>query len=152
MSEKKISAEKMQEEIMRFKEEYAWISSKNNRYADLVVSIMDSLGMTIEELSQAANISTKTVCRIRSGTIKYNGKLREYNPHMKTITAFCIACELNGLKSMTLFESLGTGFKKSSKTESAYHYIITNFRGKSVHECNDFLRVIGLPECDLLGG
>lgn len=74
----------------------------------------------------------------------------EYLPTMKTIVAFCIACNLDILNTIALLESLGLTFKRTSKVHYAYSYLIVNCRGKSIPECNEILKKLEIDEADLL--
>lgn len=40
----------------------------------------------------------------------------------------------------------GLSFKPTDRTDQAYKYLFTGMHGKSIEECNDFLREIGVPE------
>jgi len=143
--------EQVWKEYERFKKDYALSLKSNKAFSELVTSIMDERGYTVEKLCELSGIDTRTIYRLRSGKIKNSkGEEREYLPHVKTIIAFSIACDLDMLMTITLLESLGLSFKRTSETHYAYCFLIVNCRGKSIDECNDMLRKLKIDEEYLL--
>jgi len=140
------------EEYDKFKEDYKLSLKNNKRFSDIVKAIMNEKDLTIEKLSQKSNISVKTINNMRSGEItnKYREK-REYIPLYKTIIAFCIACDLDMLNTITLLESVGLSFRKTNMTHYAYCYLVVNYRGKEIDECNKVLNNFNIREEDFLG-
>ena len=76
--------------------------------------------------------------------------IMDYVPSMRSIVAFCIACNMDMLNTVTLLESLGLTFRRTSKVDYAYSYLIVNYRGKSIPECNEVLKILGIDDEDLL--
>ena len=74
----------------------------------------------------------------------------DYVPSMRSIVAFCIACNMDMLNTVTLLESLGLTFRRTSKVDYAYSYLIVNYRGKSIPECDEVLKILGIDDEDLL--
>lgn len=152
----------MQSELQKQNQETAWLeyekfkkdyelSLKNNRkFSDIVKEVMDREKLTIEKLQEKSKLDRRTICRLRSGKIKSRIREMEYFPTMKTIIAFCIACNLDMLNAITLLESLGLTFKRTSKVHYAYCYLIINCRGKSIAECNAILKNFEINAEDLL--
>lgn len=88
------------------------MSLKNNKtFSEIVNEIMEYKGLTIEALQEKSKIDRRTICRLRSGKIKTQKRVMEYMPTMKTMIAFCVACNLDMLNTITLLESLGLSLK-----------------------------------------
>ena len=137
-------------EYTKFKKDYE-LSLKNNKpFPEIVKDIMREKGLTIENLQDKSKIDRRTIVRLRTGLIKTKTLEMEYLPTKKTIVAFCVACDLDMLNAITLLESLGLSFKKTSLIDYAYCYIITNCRGKEIHERNTVLKSFGIDAADLL--
>ena len=129
------------EEYEKFKKDYERSLLNNKTFPEIVTSIMTDAGYTVENLSEVSGIDTRTIYRLRSGKIRNNkGEEKEYLPHLKTIIAFSIACDLDMLMTITLLESLGLSFKRTSEVHYAYCYLIVNCRGTSIQECNEVLK------------
>lgn len=137
---------KVWSEYNRFKKDYE-LSLKNNRtFPQIVKDIMQEKEFTIENLQEKSKIDRRTIFRLRSGIIKTRTREMEYMPSMKTIIAFCVACDLDMLNAITLLESIGLSFRKTSMIHYAYCYLIINCRGKEIHECNMILENLGIDK------
>ena len=135
------------EEYDKFKADYECSLKHNKPFSVMVTEIMDEKGITIEKLSEKSAISVSTINRLRSGVIKNKyGEEVEYLPFTNTIVAFCIACDVDMLMTITLLESLGLSFKRTSEVQYAYCYLIINCRGKTIDECNKVLENLNIDE------
>lgn len=142
--------ERVWTEYNKFKKDYA-LSLKNNKpFPEIVKDIMSEKGLTIEALQEKSKIDRRTIFRLRSGLIKSRTREMEYLPSIKTIVAFCVACDLDMLNAITLLESVGLSFKKTSMVQYAYCYLIMNCRGKTIYECNTVLKNFGIDKEDFL--
>lgn len=131
----------------KFKRDYEKSLDENKTFSQLVVDIMKENNFTVEKLIEESGLSKATVNRLRSGEVKtWKGEIREYLPHLKTIIAFCIACDLHILRAITLLESIGYGFRRTSEVHFAYCHLIVNFRGDSIAKCNEELRKLQIDE------
>lgn len=135
----------------RFREDFKLSLENNTIFCDYIKHIMDSKGITIDELVEKSRLSKQTVHRLRSGKHRtMNNKVVDYLPEDKTLIAFCIACQLDMMNAMQLFGTLGRGFIPTSEVHYAYCYLITNCRGRTITECNEVLGQLGIEEKDLL--
>lgn len=137
-------------EYDRFKKDYELSLKTNKTLPEIVKSIMEEKGLTIDDLVDKSKIDKRTIYRLRSGIIKTRTRDMEYLPSIKTIVAFCIACRLDMLNAITLLETVGLSFKRTSEVHYAYCYLIMNCRGKTIGDCNKVLRDFGIDEEDLL--
>jgi predicted transcriptional regulator len=98
---------KVWDEYAKFKADYERSLKHNKTFPQMVTEIMDERGYTIEKLGELSKIDTRTIYRIRSGKIKNKyGKEVDYIPYLKTIIAFCIACDLDMLMTVMSGKSL----------------------------------------------
>lgn len=142
--------QKQQDEVWaeynRFKKDYELSLKNNSTFPEIVNNIMNEQELTIEDLQGKSKIDRRTIFRLRSGVIKSKTREMEYMPSMKTIIAFCVACDLDMLNAITLLESIGLSFRKTSMIHYAYCYLIVNCRGKEIHECNTILENFGIDK------
>ena len=104
-------------EYERFKKDYE-LSLKNNKaFPDIVKDIMDREKLTIEKLVNKSLLDRQTINRFRTGKIKTKTRVMDYVPSMRSIIAFCIACNMDMLNTVTLLESLGLTFRRTQVHE-----------------------------------
>jgi transcriptional regulator with XRE-family HTH domain len=127
-------------EYDKFKEDYNRSVKHNKSFGDMITEIMTDKNITIEELIEKSTISKSTIERMRSGKIKTRHGVSEYIPFLNTIVAFCIACDVDMLMTITLLESLGLSFRRTDEVHYAYCYLIVNCRGESIDSCNNVLK------------
>ena len=71
---------------------------KNNKaFPDIVKDIMDREKLTIEKLVNKSLLDRQTINRFRTGKIKTKTRVMDYVPSMRSIIAFCIACNMDML-------------------------------------------------------
>jgi len=63
---------------------------------------------------------------------------------METFVAFCIAFEIDIKNATKLLRSLGITFKPTDVAHCAYSYLISECVGKSLLECNEILKELGI--------
>lgn len=79
-------------------------------------------------------------------------KVDDSDPCQKnTIITICVAYNLDLMMAQALMHSLGSGLNGRNKNDYAYAFILTRCRGKTIEECNDILKKIGLKRSYLLG-
>lgn len=73
-------------------------------------------------------------------------------PHKKrTIVSVCVGYDAGVQIAEELLQSQGSHFNPHSKTDSAYILLLTEYRGKSVDECNELLKRLEIEKADWLG-
>lgn len=82
---------------------------------------------------------------------EYYSKFRnKYIPKMKTLVTLCIALDIEVNIVQWLLHSIGLGFKKHNKVHYAYYYLLSNYRGSDIEDCNMILKHLGIDEKDYL--
>lgn len=72
-------------------------------------------------------------------------------PRMYTLISVCVGLNLSVSTAQTLLYSLGLDFQKTNEVHYAYTYLLTRCRGKSIGECNEILKGLGIAEKYRLG-
>lgn len=72
-------------------------------------------------------------------------------PQRNTLVSVCVGYNLDLMMTQALLYSLGLGFNRFSKRDYAYTFLLTRCRGKSIDECNEILKGLGIEERYWLG-
>lgn len=74
------------------------------------------------------------------------------NPCNKsTIVSVCVGYNVGLQIAQELLRSQGSSFNPHSKRDSAYIMLLTQYRGKTVEECNELLEKVGIRKSFRLG-
>ena len=65
---------------------------------------------------------------------------------MMPLVSMGVGLELSLDEMQEVLSLAGLSFKPTDRTDQAYKYLFTGMSGKSVDECNEFLREVGVPE------
>jgi hypothetical protein len=71
-------------------------------------------------------------------------------PEMNVLISVCIAFEIDVQNTLTQLNSAGYSFKMTDRVHYAYYFLITNYSGRNISECNEILIKIGIAEKHLL--
>ena len=69
---------------------------------------------------------------------------------MKVLVAFCIAYEIDMPVVEVLLHSAGYALRLSDKVHFAYYFLLTDYSGRSIAECNELLEQLKIGKTDLL--
>nr|WP_302658079.1 hypothetical protein [uncultured Dysosmobacter sp.] len=109
----------------------------------LINEILD--GETEGTFAQKTGLSNNMFSRIRNYVNKKDP------PQRSTLISIAVGYNLDFQITARLLESLGSGFTLSNERDYAYQFILTNCRGKSVDDCNEILKCLGVEEKYWLG-
>ena len=112
------------------------IKSLPNSFPDALDKVIDWSDMTEEEISEAADISTRHIQRLRNDA--------EQNVTMETVMQLCIGMKLPTTLSYALIDKSGNSFRANDK-DFAYQFLLTSYSNRSLYECNEFLDSLNLP-------
>ena len=65
---------------------------------------------------------------------------------MMPLVSMGVGLELSLDEMQEVLSLAGLSFKPTDRTDQAYKYLFTGIPGKSIDECNEFLREVGVPE------
>ena len=67
-------------------------------------------------------------------------------PLMTSLVSFAIVFKINLKNVEDLLRAWGLGFEPGNKVHHAYSQLIEKFSGKTMAECNEFLKEVGIQE------
>jgi len=121
--------EKYEIERKAFQSDYNLYAEMEMDFQEKLTVILEKKDKTAECLAGQVGIAPETLSRYKSG----NG------PSFEVLVAICIVLKLDIKQSAALFSSLGYSFLGTSKEHYAYAYLIENYSGKTINECNEIL-------------
>jgi DNA-binding Xre family transcriptional regulator len=101
-----------------------------NSFPDALVELMRWRKVTVEGLAEAANVSPKTIQRLRNEP--------DYTSSLGTIVAVCIGLKLPPVLSRALIQRSGFSFR-ATETHVAYEFLLTGYYTSSIFDCNEML-------------
>lgn len=116
---------------------------KAGSFRDLIQEILK--GETPESFEEKTGLTQNMFDRI-TGQVE-----REDLPWRKTLMSICVAYDLDVVMAYRLLDSLGLRFDPVNRRDYAYLLLLTRCRGKSIAECNEILKALGIPQGDWIG-
>ncbi|WMJ87759.1 helix-turn-helix domain-containing protein [Anaerocolumna sp. MB42-C2] len=99
-------------------------------FSGVLNTLIEWSDMTEEELAEKADISEKTIQRLRN--------TEPDNVTMETVVQLCIGMKLPPVLSSYLVKSSGKSYMMTEQ-HIMYQFLLTSCYTKSIHECNDML-------------
>lgn len=93
---------------------------------------MDRIGVSVEELAERADISSKTIQRIRNDL--------DYKPKFGTVVSICVGLQLPLPLSLDLVQKSGNVFMPGSQKHILYQMILTGIYLNPIEECNELMK------------
>ena len=91
--------------------------------------------------------STSFVDRTHLDPMSYSRVQKpEYKFKMPALVAMGVGLGLDLEEMEEILDLAGLTFQKGDRTQQAYKYLFTGMYGKSIDECNEFLRIVNVPE------
>ena len=112
------------------------IGETSDGFASTVKKHMKQCNVTIEQLAEMANVSTKTIQRMRNDL--------EYRPTLRTIVAVCLALHLNPFDSHQLVNLAGYQLSDTNE-QRTYNMLLNMFYLHSMDEIDTVLEWCGIP-------
>ncbi len=109
-------------------------------FSDALVYLMDWRDITVEALAEAANVSDRTIRRLRTEP--------DRRTSIKTIVAICIGLKLPPILSRALLTRSDFNLR-GTEAHVAYDFLLSGCYTLSIHECNELLAEQGIK---ILGG
>lgn len=127
----------------QFEKDYANSTKYNKSYTEMMSEILE--GETYKSFADKTQLSENQLYRQRK-------RVDEKNPPQRnTLMSICIAYDLDFMMTQALLHSLGLDFNRFNKRDYAYTFLLTRCRGKSIDECNDILKALGVEQKYWLG-
>ena len=127
----------------QFIKDYQKYSLCNKSFSELITQILD--GETYMSFADKTQLSPNMLYRLKQQVDEKNP------PQRNTLISVCIGYHLDLIMAQTLLHSLGLGFNAFNKRDYAYTFLLTRCRDKSIDECNEILKGLGIEEKYWLG-
>ena len=119
-----------------FLRDYDNFSLYNKPFSELIGKVLD--GETYMSFANKTHLSENMLYRLKKQVDEKDP------PQRSTIISVCVGYNLDIMMAQSLLYSLGLGFNRFSKRDYAYSFLLTRCRGKSVDECNEILKNLGI--------
>lgn len=126
-----------------FLRDYDNFSLYNKPFRELIGKVLD--GETYMSFASKTHLSENMLYRLKKQVDEKDP------PQRSTIISVCVGYNLDIMMAQSLLYSLGLGFNRFSKRDYAYSFLLTRCRGKSVDECNEILKKLGIESKYWLG-
>ncbi len=136
-----------EEEWQKIKLQYNTDFKRYNKHIKSFRELINEIlqGETEGSFVRKTGLSPNMFSRIRTQIDKTNP------PQRNTLMSVAVGYNLDYQLTAALLDSIGLKFILSNKRDYAYQFLLTNCRGKTVDECNDILKCLGVEEKYWLG-
>lgn len=129
--------------VKQFERDYANSTKYNKSFTEMIGEILE--GETYMSFADKTKLSENQLYRLRK-------RVDEKDPPQRnTLMSVCVAYDLDLMMTQALLHSLGLDFNRFNKRDYAYTFLLTRCRGKSIDECNEILKELGIEEKYWLG-
>lgn len=129
--------------VKQFERDYANSTKYNKSFTEMIGEILE--GETYMSFGDKTKLSANQLYRLRK-------RVDEKDPPQRnTLMSVCVAYDLDLMMTQALLHSLGLDFNRFNKRDYAYTFLLTRCRGKSIDECNEILKELGIEEKYWLG-
>lgn len=129
--------------VKQFERDYANSTKYNKSFSEMIGEILE--GETYMSFGNKTKLNVNQLYRLRK-------RVDEKDPPQRnTLMSVCVAYDLDLMMTQALLHSLGLDFNRFNKRDYAYTFLLTRCRGKSIDECNEILKELGIEEKYWLG-
>lgn len=129
--------------VKQFERDFANSTKYNKSFSEMIEEVLE--GETYMSFAEKTKLSENQLYRLRK-------RVDEKDPPQRnTLISVCIAYDLDLMMTQALLHSLGLDFNRFNKRDYAYTFLLTRCRGKSIDECNEILKELGIEEKYWLG-
>lgn len=129
--------------VKQFERDYANSTKYNKSFTEMIGEILE--GETYMSFGNKTKLNANQLYRLRK-------RVDEKDPLQRnTLMSVCVAYDLDLMMTQALLHSLGLDFNRFNKRDYAYTFLLTRCRGKSIDECNEILKELGIEEKYWLG-
>ncbi|MFR3119952.1 MAG: hypothetical protein ACLTOJ_21725 [[Clostridium] symbiosum] len=132
--------QKLEKEFIK---DYANSIKYNKSFRTLIREILE--GETERSFSNKTELSENMFSRLKNQVDEKDP------PQRNTLISVCVGYDLDLMMAQALLYSLGLGFNRFNKRDYAYSFLLTRCRGKSIEDCNEILKNLGVEERYYLG-
>lgn len=129
--------------VKQFERDFANSTKYNKSFSEMIGEVLE--GETYMSFAEKTKLSENQLYRLRKQVDEKDP------PQRNTLISVCIAYDLDLMMTQALLHSLGLDFNRFNKRDYAYTFLLTRCRGKSIDECNEILKELGIEEKYWLG-
>ncbi|NBI10735.1 hypothetical protein D1641_12035 [Colidextribacter sp. OB.20] len=133
------------EEKKKFEEDYELTSDAQKTYVEIILGIMQKMGIDEEEATSLTCLNKKVFTNLKREE-KVNSKVDK-----RIIISIAVGFRLNVHMAEYILESCGQRFNTNDRLDMAYIYLLEKCKGKTIEECNGVLRDLGIEGRYMLG-
>lgn len=127
----------------QFERDFANSAKYNKSFSEMIGEVLE--GETYMSFAEKTKLCENQLYRLRN-------RVDEKDPPQRnTLISVCIAYDLDLMMTQALLHSLGLDFNRFNKRDYAYTFLLTRCRGKSIDECNEILKELGIEKKYWLG-
>lgn len=129
-------------EKAKFEEEYNLTSDAQKTYGQIIAGIMKKKEIDAKKAEELTRLNRKLFKNLDEpgGSIK-----------KRFVVSIAVGFGLDVHMTEYILESCGMRFNTNDRLDKAYIYIIENYKGCSIDDCNGILRDLGVDGDDMLG-
>lgn len=120
-----------------FEKNFALDKEINKTYIQVMEVVKKTHKPTLQKFIDETGLGKTTYYNIIGGYDK---------PLMTSLVSFAIVFKINLKNVEDLLRAWGLGFEPGNKVHHAYSQLIEKFSGKTMAECNEFLKEVGISE------
>lgn len=109
----------------------------NKTYVEVMEVVKKTHKPTLQKFIDETGLGKGTFYNLTNGYKK---------PLMTSLVAFAVVFKINLKNVEDLLRAWGLGFEPGNKVHHAYSQLIEKFSGKTMAECNEFLKEVGIHE------
>jgi hypothetical protein len=125
-----------------FEEKYQLTSDAQSTYGQIVLRIMDKMGIDAKEAEKLTGLNRNLFNHLEEpgGSIK-----------KRFVVSIGIGFQLDVHSTEYILESCGMRFNVNDRLDRAYIHLLEEHKGKDIETCNAILRDLGVEGKDMLG-
>ena len=112
------------------------VRNYSGSFADTLFELMKLKKMSKSRLAIEANLSEKTIQRLRNDD--------DYDPNKQTVIALCIGLRLSSTEAFALIDKSPFRLRPSNPQDAVYLKIISSDRDYTIEEVNECLETLGM--------
>lgn len=127
----------------QFEQDFANSLKYNKSFTEIISQILE--GETYASFEEKTRLCPNQLDCLRKQVNAENP------PWRKTLISVCVGYGLDLMMTQELLHSLGLELSSQNRSDYAYIFLLTRYRGKNIEKCNEILKGLGIEEKYWLG-
>ena len=135
---KELSKDFNEDEMKKvFEEKYDMLCTINESFQEKIVKLFERNGINSSNFSRYTDLDRQ---------FYYHFISKGYVPNMNTFVSMCMGLGLDLAMADSLLEALRHKFDRRNRVHCAYIFLLTNYQGLCIDDCNKILRGLGITD------